>query len=395
MSKTHRMPRVWLALAGGLAALGVVAAEQEITITRTTGIGETPPILIALEGYTGEVAEVLEFDLEVVGFKVVPRSDPKLEWVLAGANAGRVEGRLRDAVSGAEKLARAYSGGSLRLQAHALADDVVKTVLGLPGIARTRIAFKRDLGRASEIYVADYDGYNATAVTRDGSVVAAPDWAPGRKLLVYTTYLAGNADIVAHDLTTGRRTYVARYTGSNMSPAVSPDGRRVAMILSKGGSPDLYVANLDGSHLRQLTKTPVDESSPCWSPDGRTICFSTRMGGRRTLATIPAEGGQVRRLRTAGAVNPSEPAWSPDGRWIAFTAQRGGFEICVVPAGGGTARTVAVGEDPSWSPNSRTLIHVVRDRQGGRSLSVLDVLTKQRKTLRTGLGSCSQPAWAR
>lgn len=395
MSKTHRLRRAIHVLAGGLAALGVAAAEQEITITRTTGIGETPPVLIALEGYTGEVAEVLEFDLEVVGFKVVPRSEPKLEWVLTGGNAGRVEGRLRDAVGGGEKFARAYTGATLRLQAHALADDVVQAVLGLPGIARTRIAFKRNLGRTSEIYVADYDGYRATAVTRDGSVVAAPDWAPGGKLLVYTTYLGGNADIVAHDLTTGRRTYLARYTGSNMSPAVSPDGQRVAMILSKGGSPDLYVADLDGGNLRQLTHTPVDESSPCWSPDGRTICFSTRISGRRTLATIPAAGGPVRRLKTGGAVNPSEPAWSPDGRWIAFTAQRGGFEICVVPAGGGTARTVAAGEDPSWSPNSRTLIYVVRDRQGGRSLSVLDVLTKQRKTLRTGLGSCSQPAWAR
>lgn len=379
-----------------IAATTALAADQELApIKGSTGIGDVPPIPIVLSGYTGEVARVLEFDLEVVGFKVVAQSATQVDWILSGKNDGRVEGTLRDAVSKQSEFAKAYSGASLRQQAHALADDVVKTVHGLPGIARTRIAFKRDMGRRSELYVSDYDGYQAAAITSDGSVVAAPCWAPGRNLLVYTSYLAGNPDVMSHDLGNGKRTFVARYSGSNISPSVSPDGRRVAMILSKGGSPDLYVADIDGSNLRQLTKTPEDESSPCWSPDGRTICFSTRMNGRRTLATIPSAGGAVKRLTTSGAVNPSEPAWSPDGKWIAFTAQRGNFEICVVPAGGGDARTVAVGEDPSWSPNSRTLVMVQRDRQANRTLSVLDVLTKQRKTLATGLGSCSQPTWAR
>lgn len=377
------------------AGVRAPAAEQELDLTRTGWGTSTRPIPISLSGFTGEVLRVLEFDLEVVGFKVVPESTANLDWRLTGKNDGRVEGTLRDALSGQTRLARAYSGASLRLQAHTLADDVVAAVQGRPGIARTRIAFKRDLGGSSEIYVSDYDGYNALGVTADGAVVAAPDWVPGQLRLVYTSYRAGNADILSHDLGSGDRRFIARYTGSNMSPAVSPDGSRVAMILSKGGSPDLYVANIDGTNLRQLTRTPVDEASPCWSPDGRTLCFSTRMDGRRVLATIPVEGGTPRRLATSGVLNPSEPAWSPDGKWIAFTAQMGGFEICVVPAGGGTAQVLTSGEDPCWAPNSRTLIYVRRDGRGNRSLSLLDVPTKQRKDVVTGLGSCSQPTWAR
>jgi len=375
-----------------LAAATAWGAEQELNITHRAVMGQTPPIPIVLRGFTGEVATVLAFDLTVVGFKV---TNGGADWLVSGSNAGQVKGALRDEVSGRDLFAKTYKGGSLRQQAHALADDIVRAVLRLPGIARTRIAFKRIQGGSSEIYVSDYDGYHATAVTADHSVVAAPCWAPGRNLLFYTSYLKGNPDILSHQLGTGKRRFVARYTGSNMSPAVSPDGRRVAMILTKSGSPDLYVADLDGQNLRRLTRTRVDEASPCWSPDGRTLCFSTRLNGRRTLATIPASGGALKRLRASGVVNPSEPDWSPDGRWIAFTAQMGSFQICVVPAAGGTATVLAPGEDPVWSPNSRTLIYVRRDRRGNRTLSLLDALTKQRKDVRTGLGSCSQPTWAR
>ena len=44
------------------------------------------------------------------------------------------------------------------------------------------------------------------------------------------------------------------------------DGRKVALIMSKDGSPDVYVCNIDGSGLIRLTRSKEDESSPCWSP---------------------------------------------------------------------------------------------------------------------------------
>ncbi len=381
-------------LLGWLAATVLLAparSAESIEIKEYASATQKP-IPIALVGYTGEVASVLKFDLYVVGFATVEES--AAQYTLRGGNSGQVEGRLTDNVSKAVKFGKAYSGGSLRTQAHALADDVVAAVTGKKGIATTKIAFKVVRGQNSEIYVSDYDGYDAKAVTHDGTVVAAPTWMPGARRLYYTTYKFGNADIVWHDVGTGERKVFARYTGSNISPAVAPDGRHVAMILSKGGSPDLYVADPDGGNLRQLTRTREDESSPCWSPDSRTICYATKMGGRRVLATISASGGTPRRLPTSGVANPSEPDWSPDGKWIAFTSQMRNFEICVVPAGGGETKLYFSGEDPVWAPNSRTLIFTRRSG-GGRVLSLLDVLTKQLKDVPHSLGICSQPTWAR
>ena len=76
----------------------------------------------------------------------------------------------------------------------------------------------------------------------------------------------GNIYNYSHNLPTGARKAVSHYPGGNMTPAISPDGRRIAMILSKGGNPDLYVRDLEGDNLVQLTRTREAESSPCWSP---------------------------------------------------------------------------------------------------------------------------------
>jgi TolB protein len=158
----------------------------------------------------------------------------------------------------------------------------------------------------------------------------------------------------------------------------------------------LYVCNSDGTGLKRLTKSPQDESSPCWSPDGRWICYASKDKERRALSKISPEGGEPQRIPTAGILSPTEPDWSPDGKLIAFTSQGGGFSICVVPATGGAATVLVAGEDPSWSPNSRTLMY--GRRQGGRyTLSLLDVPTKQYKDVSRipGISSQSQPSWAR
>ncbi|MFZ1074566.1 MAG: hypothetical protein WAO21_14155 [Verrucomicrobiia bacterium] len=356
-------------------------------------MGQTPPIPVSLDGFTGEVADVLKFDLYVQGFSIV--SPDAAQYIISGSNAGNVQGRVTAPFSKSTLLARSYTGASLRREAHAFANDIVLAITGKKGIALTKIAFKAEQADGNgEIYISDFDGHNPQAVTHDGAIVAAPAWVPGRLALYYTSYKLGNPDIFYHDLTTGQRRAIARYSGLNTAAAVSPDGTRVAMILSKGGSPNVYVCNADGTDLKRLTTTSED-SSPCWSPDGQWICFATKLNERRVLAKVPAGGGTVRRISTAGVSNPTEPDWSPDGKWIAFTSQMGGFDICVVPADGGTVTVLTSGEDPAWSANSRTLVYVRRTASYRYVLSLLDAPTKQVKDVARVSGSDSQPAWAR
>ncbi len=223
---------------------------------------------------------------------------------------------------------------------------------------------------------------------------AAPAWVPNQLALYYTSYQPGNPDIFYHNLSTGQRRIIAKFSGLNTSASVSPDGSKVAMVLSRSGSPNIWVCNADGTNFKQLTSTPEDESSPCWSPDGQWICFATKIKSRRVLAKVPAGGGAVQRIPTSGVSNPTDPDWSPDNKWIAFTSQMGDFNICIVPSSGGSVTVLTPGQHPSWAPNSRT---VVLNRSAGsqQSLSVLDVMTKQVKDIGRISGNDSQPAWAK
>jgi TolB protein len=380
-------------LTATFAAASAFAADQGVILIETN-VSRSKLIPIALKGYVGEAATVLRFDLEVMGCRIVEPENAQYE--LTGSGGETVQGTLLNRGNQTVMLSQKYQSSSTRGQTHALADDVIEKITGTKGIAKTQIAFKVKSGSRGEgeIYIADYDGFNARPATRDNVIVAAPSWVPNRYALFYTSYRLGNADIYSHDLTTGDRRTIARYSGSNISPAVSPDGRRVAMILSKNGSPDLYVGDLDGGNLRQLTRTKEDESSPCWSPDGNTICFASRTSGLAALYTISAEGGETRRLSTLGLSSATEPDWSPDGQTIAFTTMTQPFQICTVPASGGTATVLTAGEDPSWAPNSRTLMYV-RNQGNTKVLSLLDVPTKQTKDVARVPGHNSQPAWRR
>lgn len=398
MMINNRLGKILLLATGFIAACGTAfcANNADITVEGSTGMnpGNTKPIWVSMSGITGEAAQAIQFDLYVQGFGFTNADGA--QYLISGSANGNLTVHATDKYSKATLVSKAYSGASLRKLCHAFADDFVVAMSRKP-IAQTKIAFRGGNGPSSEIYIADFDGHSAQAVTRDNSLAISPDWVPHHLALFYTSYRLGNPDIFYHDLSTGSRKAVARYGGSNLNPAVSPDGSKVAMILSKDGWTDLYVANSDGSGLKRLTKSRQDESSPCWSPDGKWICYASKDKEFRGLSRISPNGGAPQRIPTTGAPNPTEPDWSPDGKLIAFTMMtRSGFAICVVPSTGGMATVLTEGEDPSWSANSRTLIFT-RRHGSGNALALLDVMTKQQKDISrsSGISSQSQPSWAK
>lgn len=104
----------------------------------------------------------------------------------------------------------------------------------------------------------------------------------------------------------------------------SPDGTRFAFSALRGSRDVVVVLDVDRARiLREYEVPEVDEiTNPTWSPDGRTIVFSGMRGGVSDLFAVELESGRSRAL-TNDNLADLHPAYSPDGRTIAFVTDRG------------------------------------------------------------------------
>ncbi len=91
---------------------------------------------------------------------------------------------------------------------------------------------------------------------------------------------------------------------------------------------------VDASGFTRLTNNDVDDVTPAWSPDGRRITFASERDGNLEIYVMNADGSGVNRLTYNGA-RDLFPAWSPDGRHIAFHSNRDGrMDIYVMNTAG-------------------------------------------------------------
>jgi dipeptidyl aminopeptidase/acylaminoacyl peptidase len=109
-------------------------------------------------------------------------------------------------------------------------------------------------------------------------------------------------------------------------PQVSPDGSRLAYVLSRAnrdqdrGTSQIYLANIDGADARQLTHAGERNREPRWSPDGRSLAFvSDRTQGFSGLYVLPLDApGEAHEVAKHRA-GLGQLAWSPDGTHIAYS----------------------------------------------------------------------------
>jgi dipeptidyl aminopeptidase/acylaminoacyl peptidase len=167
--------------------------------------------------------------------------------------------------------------------------------------------------------------------------------------------------------------------GTNISVALSPDGRWLAMDLVTA----IWVLPATGGTARRLTGDLQDATLPSWSPDGRSIVFQSYRDGNFHLHVVDVDGGEPRQL-TRGRFDHREPAFSPDGRRIAFTSDRGGsYGVWLLDVASGEVTALTGPPDeaaaPRWSRDGERIVVTVNET----AVDVITVATAERTRVAT------------
>jgi len=422
----------WLAsLLALLLPFSVAAQEQGLEIDIVGGNASALPIaVVPFQGAAGEtdIAAVIRADLDRSGqFRGLPERDIterptrsgevnfptwrllKQDYLVVGrvvetgGGSYRVEYELFDVARQERMLGFALTARSsaMRDVAHQISDAIYEKILGVRGAFWTRIAYitASGLGAASRyaLMVADADGFNPQVVARSPEPLLSPAWSPDGRRLAYVSFERGNSAIFIQDVTTGARELVSSFRGINSGPSFSPDGRRLALTLSRSGNPEIYVMDLGSKALTQLTNHFGIDTSAVWSPDGSSVYFSSDRGGQPQIYQVSAGGGGATRVSFQGNYN-ADPTVSYDGKKIAVAQGSGNiYRVAMLDRSLGSPRWSSLSpgsldESPSFAPNASMILYAAREGRRGVLYSVsADARVRQRLVLADG--DVREPAW--
>jgi len=179
------------------------------------------------------------------------------------------------------------------------------------------VAFDKNLGGIRTITLVDIDGSNERLLTSG----QFPSWSPDGSRLVFNAPGAGGlGDIWVINVDGTGLTNITQTPWGDSRPDFSPNGQKIAYTSSRTGNPEIWVMNADGTNPVQITDHPAADAAPDWSPNGQKILFqSSRDDPQQDIYVIDNKG--VHRLTTS-AGRDLDPNWSPTGQQIAFDSDR-------------------------------------------------------------------------
>ena len=258
---------------------------------------------------------------------------------------------------------------------------------GLPSVSPQgdAIAFLSNRSGTYDLYVTTADGAELIQITKDNAPESAPFWT--REARVVFSIWADNASTVyAASSRAPQPVVIGKIPGRQ--PIVSPDGNK--LIYSRGVYPSMHIEEsaLDGSNVRQLTKTPSAAFNAVYSPDQKQVAFARSDSTRQLqLWVMNADWSGERQLTrfSTDDGSPQWPSWSPDGTRLAIqsgkynrnapTENTAHIWIIDVKSGAATKlnahSTPYLDETPSWFPDGKR-IAFQSDRSGRMEVWVMN-----------------------
>ena len=409
-------------------------ASSTLTIEITQSLDIGMPIAIVPFSWEGttkppqDVSAVIEADLARSGhFRLLPKKgflstphDNKdvifKDWRLLksealvigkmrqiGPDKYRVEFRLYDVFKETQLAGYEFDvpASGLRMVAHQFSDIIFEKLTGEPGVFNTRIAYitKQGIPRRGVMFrlqVADSDGYNPITIVSSPEPLMSPAWSPDGKRLAYVSFEKRRALLYVQNVADSKRTLMADFSGNNSAPAWSPDGTRLAMTLSKDGNAEIYVMRLADRSLTRITNNPAIDTEPAWSPDGQYIVFTSARSGGPQIFRVSAQGGSAQRITFEGDYN-ARASYSPDGRTLTLISRSAGaYHTAVLDLKTSALQILTdttLDESPTFAPNGRIILYATIF-QGRGVLASVSSDGRVRQLLKLQEGDVREPAWS-
>ena len=243
-----------------------------------------------------------------------------------------------------------YDGANLQ----ALTDDGSISILPRFSPERKFLAYTSYKDGNPDLFLLDLATGRSRALSADQGLNVAGGFSPDGAELLMTLSRQKSPNIYLKNLADGSTTRLTQHFGADSSPTFSPDGTQAAFVSDRSGNPQIYLLALATHRVKRLTNLNWCDS-PAWSPTGEWIAFSGRVhrADRLDIFLVDVTGNQIRQLTHGEGANEN-PAWSPDGRFIAFiTTRTHRSELFVMDADGSAPHRLADipgnTTTPAWS----------------------------------------------
>jgi len=180
--------------------------------------------------------------------------------------------------------------------------------------------------------------------------------------IAFTSEVSGHKEIFVADVLGRNIKQITKHKSIAVSPKFSPDGKQLAYSSYHPGNPNLYITNWQEARFtRAISRRSGLNLAPAWSPDGKTMVITLSVDDNPDLYLMNLKGAIITRLTKNTGINVS-PTWSPDGKHIAFVSDRSGNpQIYVMNIKTKKVRRITFqGNDntePSWSPDGEWIAY--------------------------------------